>query len=243
MSENTTFPTPRTSELRSASTAVRLRRYAGGGALILFPALLVVEDLIDPAAGGTADVMTRAAAEHRGTLTASAVLLLVSGMLMAPAAAAILHQARDRGSALANVGAFFAVLGGFGHAGIAMYYLFALPLRGGDQEEMAAYIDRVNSTPAIGFIAFPLILCFGIGVAVLVWAAWRAGVVQIWAPAAVTVAVLAEVLLPTDNAALATAIVVIVTGVYGYLGLRVLRSSDAAWGTGTQAPVRDAVLA
>src|SRR5215207_4011994 len=138
--------------------ARRLRHYTCGAALILFPALLVVEAPIDPASGGTGDVMYRAATAHAGALTASAALLLVSGILMAPAAAAVLHQARDRGSGLANAGAALAVLGGFGHAAIAMFDLFALGLAGGDRAEMAAYTDRVGAETAVGFIAFPLIL-------------------------------------------------------------------------------------
>src|SRR3954463_3896327 len=81
--------------------ARRLRRYTCGAALILFPALLVVQGPIDPTTGGSADALYIAATRQSGALLASALLLLVSGMLMAPAAAGILHQARDRGAALA----------------------------------------------------------------------------------------------------------------------------------------------
>src|SRR3954449_6957303 len=77
-----------------STPARRLRRYTCGAALILFPTLLVVETPVDPASGGSGEVLYRAAREHAGALTASAVLLLVSGILMAPAAAAVLHQAR-----------------------------------------------------------------------------------------------------------------------------------------------------
>ena len=63
--------------------------------------------------------------------TASAVLLIVlRGRSWRPAAAGVLHQARDRGAALANAGAALAVLGGFGHFGIAMFYLLAPPSPG-----------------------------------------------------------------------------------------------------------------
>src|SRR5688572_10455393 len=93
------------------STAVRLRRLTAGSALILFPALLVVQAPIDPTGNGSGVELYTAATDHGGALVASAVLLIVSGVLMAPAAAAILHQARDRGAALANAGAALAVLG------------------------------------------------------------------------------------------------------------------------------------
>jgi hypothetical protein len=207
----------------------RLRRLTAGAALILFPALLVPQALVDPAEGGTGEVMYRAATESSAALTTSAVLLIVSGVLMAPAAAAVLHQARDRGGSLANVGAALAVLGGFGHFGIAMFYLVSLSLAGGDKAEMIAYIDRLNENAAIGAVAFPLILCFGLGVAVLPWAAWRAGAVGWWAPAVSTVAVVVAEGLPFSNDLTVLATLAALVVVFGYLGVRVLRMTDAEW--------------
>jgi uncharacterized membrane protein YhaH (DUF805 family) len=223
--------------------ARRLRRYTSGAALILFPALLVVEGPLDPASGGTGEVMYRAAAEHAAALTASAVLLLVSGILMAPAAAAVLRQARDRGSALANIGAVLAVLGGFGHAGIAIFYLFSLGLAGGDRAEMVAYVDRVNESAALGFVAFPLILCFGLGVGVLAWAAWRSGSIGWWGPVVATVVVLAHVALPIDNAVIELAGLGALAVVFGWLGVRVLRMTDAEWEGAASLGTRREVMA
>jgi hypothetical protein len=213
----------------STTPARRLRRYTCGAALILFPALLVVQGPVDPASGGTGDVMYRAATEHAGALTTSAALLLISGILMVPAAAAVLRQARDRGSALANTGAALAVLGGFGHAGIAFFYLLSLGLADGDRGEMVAYVERVNDEAALGVIAFPLILCFGLGVAVLAWAAWRSGTIGWWGPAAVTAVVVAHVLLPVENTAVDAVALLALTVVFGWLGIRVLRMTDAEW--------------
>ena len=212
-----------------APTSRRLRRITSGAALILFPAVLIPQAVVDPAEGGTGDVMYRAATEASTALTTSAVLLIVSGVLMAPAAAGVLHQARDRGATLADIGAVLAVLGGFGHFGIAMYYLVSLSLAGGDEAEMIGFIDRLNESAAIGAIAFPLILCFGLGVAVLPWAAWRAGAVGLWAPVVATAAVVVAQGLPfTDDVVTLTTIGAI-TVVFGHLGLRVLRMTDAEW--------------
>jgi hypothetical protein len=226
-----------------ATTARRLRRITCGVSLIAIPALLVVQAPIDPAEGGTGEVMLRAATEHRTALTVSALLLLVSGMLMAPAAVAILHQARDRGAVLANAGAVLAVLGGFGHAGIAMFYLFALPLPGGDPAEMVSYVDRLNETAAVGAVAFPLIMCFGLGILVLGWAAWRAGTVGLWAPGVVTIAVLAELVLPFSSNAVAIPALIAVTVVFGTIGVRVLRMSDTEWDGVRISPARSPVNA
>jgi hypothetical protein len=227
----------------TAPTSRRLRRITAGAALILFPAVLIPQAVVDPAEGGTGDVMYRAATEASTALTTSAVLLIVSGVLMAPAAAGVLHQARDRGASLANVGAVFAVLGGFGHFGIAMYYLVSLSLAGGDKAEMIGFIDRLNESAALGAIAFPLIMCFGLGVAILPWAAWRAGAVGWWAPAVATAAVVVAQGLPFSNDLTTLTTIGAITLVFGHLGLRVLRMTDVEWdgvpsGRRTPEPVR-----
>ena len=225
------------SSISSPTPSRRLRRLTAGASLIVFPALLVPEAVIDPAPGGTGEVMFRAASEARGALTASAVLLVVSGILMVPAAAGILRQARDRGAGLANTGAVLAVLGGFGHFGIAMFYLVALSLPGGDRAEMVAYIDRLNESTTLGYVAFPLILCFGLGVLVLPWAAWRVGAAALWAPVVATAVVLAHFMLPETVLAVEVAGLVALTVVFGYLGVRVLRMTDAEW-DGARTPAR-----
>ena len=219
------------------STAVRLRRLTAGSALILFPALLVVEAVIDPTGQGSGADLYAAATARPGALVTSAVLLIVSGVLMAPAAAGILHQARDRGSALADVGAVLAVLGGFGHFGIAMFYLIGTSLPGGDPAEMVAFVDRLNASPEIGLVAFPLIMCFALGVLVLPWAAWRAGAIHWWVPAVTTVAVLVEELSPFRSTASTVVVLTAVTVAYTALGVRVLRMTDTAW---TGVPARRA---
>jgi hypothetical protein len=211
------------------SVAVRLRRLTAGSALILFPALLVVQAPIDPTGQGSGAELYAAATEHRGALVTSAVLLIVSGVLMAPAAAAVLHQARDRGAALADAGAVLAVLGGFGHFGIAMFYLFGTSLVGGDRAEMVGFVDRLNGSAVVGLVAFPLIMCFALAVLVLPWAAWRAGAIHWWVPAVTTVAVLVEELSPVRSTAMTVVVLTAVTIAYGALGVRVLRMTDAAW--------------
>ncbi|MFI5914406.1 hypothetical protein [Dactylosporangium sp. NPDC051541] len=209
--------------------ARRLRRRTMGTALILFPALLLLEGPIDPAPGGTGEVMFAAATQHRTALAGCAGLLLVSGVLMVPAAAAVLHQARDRGSALGAAAAVLAVLGGFGHAAIAMFYLIAMPLAGGDRAEMVAYIERLNASPVLGAVVFPLILCFALALLAMVWAAWRAGLIGWWGPAVVTAAVVAHEVLPGPLPGVELAGMGALSAVFGLLGVRVLRMTDAAW--------------
>lgn len=190
----------------------------------------MVQAPIDPAAGGTGEVMYAAATGQRGALAVSAVLLILSGMLMVAAVMGIAHQARDRGAGLANAGAVLGVLGGFGHFAIALFYAVALALPGGDRAEMVASVERLNASAVLGVIVFPLILCFGLGVLVLAWAAWRAGLVGLWGSVLVTVGVLAHNVLPFQPpTALTVALLAAMTAVFGHLGLRVLAMRDDEW--------------
>jgi hypothetical protein len=113
----------------------------------------------------------------------------------------------------------------------------SLSLAGGDRGEMVAFNERHNASAAIGPIAFPLILCFGLAVAVLPWGAWRAGAGHWWVPALATTAVVAETVLPFQNTVVTTGILLAATVAYTALGVRVLRMSDAEW-DGVPAPVR-----
>jgi hypothetical protein len=216
---------------RASFAGVTLRRWTCGLSLILFPALLVVQALIVPEDGeGTA--MYAAATEHRTALLASAALLIISGILMAPAAVAITHQARGRGSALANWAAVSAVLGGIGHVGIGYFYVMSSALRGGDRADMIDYVDRLGASPELSIFAFPFMTSFSLGVLLLPWAAYRAGLFGRWGPILATLAVLQHVVLPPEvpgQEAINTVALVALTLVFGYLGVRVLRMSDAAW--------------
>ena len=215
--------------------ARRLRRVTMGVSLPLFPALLVVQGPLDPGSD-TPQATVTAAAEQGGSLTASALLLMASGILMAPAAAAILHQACGRGAALANVGAVLAVLGGFGHAAIALFTALTLALPAGRRSEMVAYLDRIDTLPFVALVVFPLILCFGLAVVVLPWAAWRAGKIGIWGPVVATAAVLLHFGLPVSTVVVETALGVAITAVFGVLGVRVLRTTDTEWEGGVTRP-------
>lgn len=222
--------------MTSPSPARGLRRFTAGAALILFPVLMAVETAFDPALTGTGEVMYTAATEHAGALAASGLMLLVIGLLMTPAGMGILHQARDRGAALGNLGAALAVLAGLRFAGMGIFYLLSLSLAGGDRVEMVAYVERINSGPVFGILVIALALCAHLSLIVLPWAAWRAGLSGIWAPVVATVVTLAHFVVPA-NPAFDYATFAALACVFGYLGLRILRMTDAEW-DGTPAPTR-----
>ena len=102
--------------------------------------------------------------------------------------------------------------------------------KAGDREAMVALIDRMDSSPIVGAIVFPMILSFALGLLILAIALWRARFVQGWAAALVLGAVLLDVGAP-DGAPAAVSIAkqLLAFAAFTYVGLRVLRMSDADW--------------
>ncbi|HEX6056755.1 MAG TPA: hypothetical protein VFY98_13165 [Intrasporangium sp.] len=204
----------------------RSSRLAAGVGLIGFSALLPIEDRVDP--GG--DSFYDAAVAHPGQLTASSLILLASAILTVPAITGLIHQAHGRGAVLARIGGFFALLGAFGHAGLAVVYLAMRSLAGGDPVEMAGFEERLNADIATGIVVIVLLLSFGVGLTLLAWAAMRAGLIGWWAPTVITAVVLAHAVLPEDLPPVIpfTALIAIAV-VFGLLGLRALAMTDAEW--------------
>ena len=191
-------------------------------------------------AGDGADFLDVAGGPSRGALVTSMLLLMLAGLLIVPAVSGVLHQARDRGAALANAGAALLVLGGFGLLRERIIWMAASALPGGDPAEMAAYFDRLTDSALVGAVSMTLLLCFGLGAAILPWAAWRAGAVHWGVPALATVAVVAEFGLPFRSTATEIVVFSALVAAYGAIGLRVLRMTDAEW-DGVPAPARSEV--
>ena len=209
--------------------ARRLRRYAAGTALVAFPIVLVVQEFTNPLSEWDGADIHDVAIDSRGALVASLLLMMLAGALIAPAVSGVLHQARDRGAALANAGAAFLVLGGLALFAEGVVWLTATALPGGDPAEMAAYFDRLTESFLTGAVWVPLMLCSAVGGILLPWAARRAGAVHWWVPALATVALVAEFGLPFHSTASEVAVFAALTAAYGAIGVRVLRMTDSEW--------------
>ena len=212
-----------------SSPARRLRRVTAGACLVAFPLVLIAQEFTNPLSEGTGADFFELTSASRGALVPSMLLLMIFALLMAPAASGVLHQARDRGAALANTGAVLLVLGGLGFFGEGVIYMAASALPGGDPAEMAGYFDRLTDSSLVGIVSTTLMLSFGLGAAVLPWAAWRAGAVSWWVPALATVAIVAEFGLPFRSTVTEIVVFGALTTAYGAIGLRVLRMTDAEW--------------
>jgi len=204
-----------------------IRRIAAGIGLIGFPALLVVEGLIDPTDDTT---FFAASLSHPDALAYSALLLLASAVFTIPAIGGILHMARDRGAVLADLGAVFTVLGAMGHTALAVIYLLLRSLDAGRPAEMIAFEDRINADPWLTAVGLALLVSFGLGLTLLSWAAWRAGLMGWWGPAVITGVVLVHNFYPDDVPMIVgIAALGAIAVVFGWLGTRLLVMSDDEW--------------
>jgi hypothetical protein len=207
--------------------ATRFRRLTAGVSLVGFSALLVVDEVVD-SSPSTPEDFYRAAVAAPAQLYASAALLLVSAALTVPAAYGIVHQARRRGAVLAHLGGGFALLGALGHTAIATLYVAMMALGGGDRGQMLAYAGRLlDGTPAATLL-LPCVGSFSVGMALLSWAAWRAGLTGLWGPVLVTLAALSA-WIPSDLDAVGYAAIGALAVVTGAIGVRTLRLADGDW--------------
>jgi hypothetical protein len=147
------------------------------------------------------------------------------------------HIVLDRGALVADIGAVFAALGALGHAALGIIYLIMRSLGGGDATAMRTFEERFNSDVPVGVVGLTLLLSFGIGIALLAWAAWRAGIIGVWGPAVITAVVVAHNVLPEDLPSVVPATALgLIAVVYGWFGVRTTRLSDAEWEAHSGAP-------
>lgn len=220
---NAAQPRPRPSR----TTRLRRRVIAistAGSALALF-----ASEALDPVGEGTPDNLLAAATTSQGAMVASALVLLLSSVLLVPAVVGIVHLVRHRGAATAHVGGALLVLGGFGHAMAATFYLIVstMPGRGVDAGQVASLLERVDASPNLA-VAFVFILSFALGLLLAFIGLRRARIVPTWVLGAIVAAFAIEFAAPGGYA---VGLVKQALGLvaFGYLALREWRMSDADW--------------
>jgi hypothetical protein len=209
----------------------RFRRRVAGISLIGFAATLLAQDVVGPRTPSDAAGTYAAVAADRGGMVVSSVLLLASSLALVPAVFGILHVLRERGVTLGHIGGVLAIVGALGHIAVMTYQLALVEMtKAGDREAMVALIERLDSSPVVGAIVLPMILSFALGLLILAVALWRARFVRGWAAALVLVAVLLDVGAPDGGpAAVSITKQLLAFAAFAYIGLQMLRMSDAEW--------------
>lgn len=220
------LPTPTRRERRPADSR-RFRRRAGGVALIGAPVALLISEVTDRGSEKSTQLISDAT-HHAGAVLTSNIFLLISSALFIPAAFAVLHMARDRGRRFAEIGTVLAVLGALGHGAFIGFSTVVLSTPQGDPAQMVALLDRLNHSPAAAPVAL-CILSFALSLPLILLSAWRSGLVPWMVPALAWLAVAIE-LIGVDSMAGGVAKEGLAVLALGWVGLRVLRLSDDAWG-------------
>lgn len=228
MSAGTVTLAPKASEPAAHRDAsMRLYRRIGGISLIAAPALVLGSELAYRGTDRPATLVTDAI-DHRARIVVAMVLLLASSVLVIPAAATVLHLARDRGRYLARAGVVFGILGALGHAAYAGFTVMQLATAGGERAAMTQLLQRANSSAVVAPVAV-CIESFALGVVFLAFAAWRAGIVGRYSPAAIVGAFLLEAA-NAGSVAAGAAKEALGLIALGSVGVVVLRMSGRSWG-------------
>jgi hypothetical protein len=156
-----------------------LRRSIAVTATVGFAIASLIANLVGPSVGGLSEILDFAAREP-GRFVGWNVGLLVSVALLVPAIFGIAQPIRGRGATLAHLGVAVGTLGALGHMSIVTRNVFFQAMAEGPRAEMLALGDRFINGQAV--FLFPLIMVYGIGLLLLIAAAWRAGIVPAWVP-------------------------------------------------------------
>lgn len=205
-------------------TVASMRRRAGAAAVVAFPLALAASDLVAPSFDhGRA--LAAAVAAHPGQTWALAGLRMVAAALFIAAIAAVVANARQRGSAVAHVAAVFGVLGALGQSQDAAYQLFVLSLRHQGPAAAGGILTRLDTLAAP--LELPLLLAFAVSLVLLAAAAWRSNAASTWSFVVAIAALLAH-FAPGPIASLAADLLLIVC--YAHIGYRLWTANAGGLG-------------
>jgi hypothetical protein len=215
------------------SDSVRLRKLVAGISLIGFPLAGVISSVFDAneGTGMTGKDLYAIAVAHQGSIMLAAVIFIVSSILTVPALGGILHLVKGRGAGLVHVGAGFALIGAFGHMGYAVWQMMLARVTvDSDGAAMIAYLDR---TSVVTDALLPMLIAVALGLLLVAFALYRAGLTPLWVPGLILTAVVLEMALDSTSVGESKWLPVAIWGAalvaFGYVGLRVLTMTVEEW--------------
>lgn len=216
------------------SNPTKFRKRMAGAGLIGFPLAGLIAALIDADEGTdtAGSELYAIAASHSDAILVAALVFMVSAVLTVPAVGGIVHLVRRRGVTLAHIGGALVALGAFGHMAYATWQLMLTQVaRAPDQAALVDFLDRQQAvmTPVV----LPLLIAVPVGLLLLAIALRRARLVPQWFLVA-TIATFAFDVVLNSSSLEDTKLPIVFAwaafaGLYGYLGVRVLRMSDVDW--------------
>ncbi len=205
-----------------------------GLALMLGPTLMLLSAItgISVDAEGAAERFEQIA-QNEAAYALSGILFLVGALLLLVGSIGLLHFFRGRGVTFGQLAAGLLTLGSV--AGIVSYGFGAIEYEmatreGVDRPALATFVDQAEESVILLPIFIMFILGVVIGLILLGIAAWRRGIVPIWAALLI---VAAGILTFAASGGVISIIsfVALLAGL-GWLGVTLLRMSDEDWDAG-----------
>ena len=213
------------------SDAHHFRKMIAGWCMIFSPVLALAATIVSPQLHTDEAAQLAVVGAHPDRWYLSNLFALAAIVLAVPAVLGLMHMLRERRAAVGHVGgglALFGLLMLMAQTAVAM--VVWQMVAGGDQAQMAALWDRVNTTTGM-FIPFFLgQFAFGLGFLVLAWGLWMARAVH-WTMALCLAAGAVAVNVGFPTASLTLAIIgaaILVVGL-GSIGRMVLAETDEDW--------------
>jgi hypothetical protein len=189
-------------------SALEFRRIGLIAAPLIAAALIVAGVFLDPDIDASGRELAQEYADNPGVTQLSAASFHFAFVVWAPLVFALVGFVRARGAWLANVAAVLAVLGATTLPGFLIVDCYDIAIAG--ELGLDAYdqvIDRLEELPGATVIFVTGFLGHLLCLPVVLFAAWRGGLVPLWTPVVISVAtILAEVLQPFGSGLLILAL-------------------------------------
>lgn len=214
--------------------ANHFRRTLAGSSLIVAPLVLLAAEALDPnTPQGDLGRTLAGIAEHPERLLAANLLNVLAVVLFVPAALGLLHLLRGpgRGTVLGHVGGGLFLLGLLGFMGYSAFnfVLLEMAAAGPVPAEVFAFGERLGESPGLGIVLLMWLGGLFLGLPTLAAGLYRAGVVPGWTASLVFLWVVVELTLVRFSKLAEVSGFVLLLVALGYVGLKVLRTSDEQW--------------
>jgi hypothetical protein len=211
--------------------ADNFRRTVAGLCLIAAPLAGLIGGLIFPPLPNDTAGTLAGISEHSGRFLMANFLFLVAFALMVPAVLGIMHLLRNRAVALGHIGGALVLLGNFFHAAVIGFALVQLPIAesGGDRAQIVALTEGTYASTAFLLLLAMLLIPSVLGSLILAVAVWRARVAPLWVAVVIVVGVATDFIVPESLNLQPDLYFAFTLLGFGWIGLKVLRMSDAQW--------------
>jgi hypothetical protein len=216
---------------RVDADASRTHRTVTAAALAGSAVLVGVGGLIGPSNDGQAAGLYASASTAPGRMTAEAIVLTISSILLVVGVIGAARLVRGRGRRIAWASALFGVMGALGHVAYATFTLVTIKIvdAAPDRETAIQTLDAINNDAAIGLLVMPLIVAYGLSVILLPIAFYRRRLVPLWVVGLAGMAFVLEVVAPGGILAVAGVKYALAAAAATALAWRIARLSNTEW--------------